>query len=208
MESHQQSLLDMLLSNPLNDIIGNVANDISGSGAITSPVFQLLYDTFTDIDGTLITAHTPDVGSAAYRGNGTIVGNKLSDTAIYTMLQAPVQLSYVHELGLYAATQLFFRKVAWNAVWVARSSRTPSSLKVELRVDTGAGFVNVATDLTAAYVAGQEIKVLDDGAVIKIFVGGVLVITYASAIHAGGLDLQLQAPVSAAPFGIDDFEVL
>ena len=185
-----------------------ISLSLCGIGRSIKRVTQLLYDTFTDPDGTLITAHTPDVGSAATSGAGTIVGNKLSGIATYTMTQAPVQLSYTHELALYGSSGLYFRQIAWNAVWVAKASRAPSSLKVELSVDTGAGLVNVATDLTAAYVAGQEIKVLDDGAVIKIFVGGVLVITYASAIHAGGLDLKLQSLVSAAPFGIDDFEVL
>jgi len=89
------SITKNILADQLNALVDFVADSIAG------PLLLLLNDTFTDADGVVLTAHTPESGGGVWtriEGTGTdnakISGNKLLGAQV-----GGSAFAYVHETG-------------------------------------------------------------------------------------------------------------
>jgi lysophospholipase L1-like esterase len=169
-----------------------VALGILGGGAAWSPVV-LLYDTFTDTNGTLMTAHTKDVGAAwikqASDNDNKVVGNLAVTNAAAGNTVSNAGLSNVkitakfNAAGAGAVGGLVIRALSTERYfmsWISKNSH--------VIYEWNGGFVSRAS-ATPVINENQEYNIIlkADGDVITSEIVGVNTLTYTSALYRYGM---------------------
>jgi len=162
----------------------NVLAPISDKSAILQPVHL---DTFTDANGTNITAHTPDVGGAAtvLSGGADIQGNQLNCTSI----TGPNKCHVVWTMAANGMWDIIvpntvdvgyivFRLSDINNLWIAFISSTQLQI-----YDNQAGTYTLRAAIAITRAANDRLRVIADGDVITAFKNDTQTITFTSAFN-------------------------
>lgn len=199
------------------------AVDSRDFGLTDHPIGAAIHDSFTDTDGTSLTAHTPDINvserpwvhHASSNGlevrsnraqNKVVSGSFLTEFATVT-LDTPAStiratIFSAPSNGAYHAG-LVFRHVDDSNYWIVYVSAAGNVLT--LREVTGGSSTVRATD--SGY-ASQEytMEVRDDGETIEVLVDGETVATVESTTHATGTGVGVY--VRSSNSYVDDFMAL
>jgi len=175
--------------------------------SIVRPIFTdgaIFLDRFDDVDGTLIAAHSAEIGGN-YTGNSVIVGNAIvnqsgaNEDTIFDTGVANKSVSF----DLPTLTNFVihsFRRELVSSFWYV--SRTQTKIKLfEVANDVFITRVNTAI----AAVSGESYRLTDDGYTITVHLNGVEVVKYqSSSFNIGTEDL---IRLRAAGDSVDNLEV-
>jgi len=165
--------------------VDNIVAPVADKSAVLQPVHL---DTFTDVNGTNITAHTPDVGGSATVLSGTL---NIQSNQINAVSNTGGEASVVYTApsdGLFevitkqaiGSDGIRFRSVDVNNTWLARAAGTSGLLEL---YDRQAGTWTLRASVAITKAIDGKITVITDGPTITAFYNDTQTITFTSALY-------------------------
>jgi len=164
------------------------SNMLMSNKAVAPPPIGGNYwtDSFTDVAGTLITAHIPEVGSGGYTiGSGactidaanTAALNAAPTSVAFNTGNTNVIISADYVSGSMPGLILRYVDSLNYAILFLIASNT---FRIYERV---AGAFNQKTNVTAPFVTGDRFALSDDGTTLRGYLNGVLVTSFATTLN-------------------------
>jgi hypothetical protein len=175
-----------------------LARKLVAASGLAAADNTLVHDSFTDTDGTDITAHTPEIdvvgGGWITAGNWTTQNNRLSYQIGNSFVTIDAGASdVIITAGMVAANahSLMFRHTSASAYWIARWN----GVAVQLYEFNGAFQLRASTALSGS--GPHELKVTLSGANISVLVNGGSETAYSSSANQSATQHGFRALASA-----------
>jgi len=173
-----------------------------------------LYDTFTDVDGTLIKAHTPNVGDAAVLTQASVTNAQIQSNKLTAMGMGWNWSGWNNTGGVAKRYEVDISANNWSVEIGTRFNGNANKLLIEVRRDAVRCVARVSSVATTifyiphAFNASQaSLIVEDDGLNISVWYNGDFVASAQSSVLPNNTSFMWFLNLSTAGTAVNSFKV-